>query len=103
MNRRYRRLELCAREQHERRRLGGRLGAEQDLRLLTAADRVRVRRDQLAQAGVQLPVVIRLSQPSSAASRAGTSRSTCQPVRAEMLTRGAQAPRTRSRSISRSR
>ena len=39
---------------------------------------------------LSLPVGTRVSQPSSAVSSAGTSRSTCQPVAAEMLTRGAQ-------------
>ena len=49
------------------------------------------------------PVPIRVSQPSSALSSAGTSRSMCQPVRAVTLIRGAHCTCTSSRSISRSR
>lgn len=40
-------------EQHEARRLGARLGTEEDPGLLAAADGVRVRGDDLAEEGVQ--------------------------------------------------
>ena len=79
------------------------LGGEQDPRLLAAAHRVRVAATSPPRNALSRPVEIRVSQPASAASSAGTSRSTCRPVRAEMLTRGAHGNRTRSRSISRSR
>lgn len=49
---------------------------------------------------LSLPVGMRVSHESSAVSRAGTRRSLCQPVFAEMFTRGAQATWARSRSIS---
>src|SRR3954447_18636449 len=48
-----RRLQLAAGEEHEHRRLGRGLGAEHDLRLLAAADRVRVLGDQAAEEGVE--------------------------------------------------
>src|SRR5690348_15384602 len=47
------RLEEAAREQHEPRWAGGRLRREQDPWLLAAAHGVRVRRDQLAEEGVE--------------------------------------------------
>src|SRR5690606_10441339 len=46
-------LEEAAGEDHEARRAGARLRREEDAGLLAAAQRVRVRRDQLTQEGVQ--------------------------------------------------
>src|ERR1700712_3091111 len=48
------RVEQARGEQHERRRRRGRLGAEEHLRLLAAAHRVRVLGDEPAEEGVQL-------------------------------------------------
>src|SRR5690625_7823267 len=45
------------------------------------------------------PVVIRVSQPASAVSSARTRRSTCQPVLADTLTRGAQRIRSEERRV----
>src|SRR5215203_5544911 len=46
-------LDEAGREEHEPRRLGARLGREEDARLLASADRVRVGGDDLAEEGVQ--------------------------------------------------
>ena len=83
-------LEEPGREQHEVRRLGARLGGEQDPRLLAAAHRRRGGGDRAFSQALSWPVEIRCSQPPRACSIAGTSRSTCRPVAAEMFTRGAQ-------------
>ena len=73
------------------RRLDAGLSREHDLRLLAAAHRRRGRGDQSRQPRVE-PAGRNPGLPARPApsSSAGTSRSTCQPVFAEMLTRGAQ-------------
>jgi len=52
---------------------------------------------------LSLPVGTLVSHPARAVSSAGTSRSMCRPVAAEMFTRGAQRAVCSWRSISRSR